>query len=135
FFADLIRKINLDLTVDFIAAQSYIKDASSGQVKLLYDPLNDLSGKDVLIVDDIIDTGLTMNKTIELVKKKSPRSLKICALLDKSERRTADVTIDYIGFKIPNRFIVGYGLDYEGRYRNLPDIKVLEDSSKKEDNV
>jgi hypoxanthine phosphoribosyltransferase len=125
FFADLIRKINLELTIDFIAAQSYIKDASTGNVRLLYDPLVDLSGKDVLLVEDIIDTGLTMSKIIDIIKKKSPHSLKICALLDKSERRVVDVGIDYIGFKIPNSFIVGYGLDYEGRYRNLPDIKVL----------
>jgi hypoxanthine phosphoribosyltransferase len=126
FFADLIRKINLDLSVDFIVAGSYIKDTTSGNVNLLYDPLNNLKGRDILIIEDIIDTGITINKIKEIINSKSPNSLKICALLDKKERRVIDSTIDYTGFTVPNTFIVGYGLDYEGKYRNLPDIKILE---------
>lgn len=134
FFADLIRMIDLQLiTIEFIALKSYIKDTSSGDVRLLYDTLDDIKGRDVLIIEDIIDTGLTIQKTIDIIKGKSPNTLKICALLNKrpqggtqNVRRKIDVTIDYIGFNIPDKFVVGYGLDYQEMYRNLSEIRILD---------
>lgn len=125
FFADLIRALKTPVTVDFIVASSYLKSTSTGEVKMHYDIKEDISGKHVLLIDDIIDTGISLNHIKERILSKGPASLKICILLDKKERRIVDIPIDYIGFEIPNQFVVGYGLDYDNNYRNLPYIAVF----------
>ena len=126
FMADLVRQINLPLTVDFLSASSYGSGTeSSGQVKLKLDLADDISGRDVLIIEDIVDSGNTLSKLLPELQKRGPASLKVCALLDKPERRRVPLHVDYSGFTIPDEFVVGYGLDYAEKYRNLPDIGVL----------
>ncbi len=125
FFADLIRALKIPVTVDFIVATSYIKTTSTGEVKIHYDIKEEIADKDILLIDDIIDTGISLNYIRERILSKGPASLRICALLDKKERRLVDVPLDYVGFTIPNDFVVGYGLDYENKYRNLPYIAVF----------
>lgn len=125
FFADLIRTLKIPVTVDFIVASSYIKTSSSGETKIYYDVREDVAGKDVLLIDDIIDTGVSLGHIRNRVLSIGPASLKICVLLDKRERRVVDVPVDYVGFRIPNIFVVGYGLDYENKYRNLPYVAVF----------
>lgn len=122
FFADIIRALKITVTVDFIIASSYIKTSSSGETKIYYDIRENIAGRDILLIDDIIDTGISLNHIRQKILSMGPNSLKICVLLDKRERRVVDVPVDYIGFEIPNRFVVGYGLDYENKYRNLPYI-------------
>ncbi|MFQ5455555.1 MAG: hypoxanthine phosphoribosyltransferase [Nitrospirota bacterium] len=126
FFSDLSRAIRLPLRTDFIIASSYKKTKSSGKVSIIADISEDINGQDVLLVDDIVDSGLTLDYLTKYILTKGPRSLKACILLDKSERRQTDITIDYTGFNIPNKFVVGYGLDYQNKYRNLPYIAVLD---------
>jgi hypoxanthine phosphoribosyltransferase len=124
--ADLMRAIHLPLAIDFMAAASYgASTQTSGVVRIVKDLETDISGRDILLVEDIIDSGLTLRFLRELLLRRAPASLRICALLNKPERREADVPVDYIGFDIPNEFVVGYGLDYNERYRNLPYIAVL----------
>jgi len=126
FHADLVRSIELELSYDFMAVGSYGKLAkSSGEVRILKDLDESPEGKDVLLVEDIVDTGLTLHYLVQSLKTRSPKSLKIVALLNKPSRREIDVAVDYIGFDIPDEFVVGYGLDYDQRYRNLPDIYIL----------
>jgi hypoxanthine phosphoribosyltransferase len=126
FMSDLLRQITIPVQVDFIATSSYgAKTESSGVVRILKDLNEPIEGRHVVIVDDIIDTGLTMDYLLETLKTRYPASLKVCALLDKVPRRLRHVPIDYRGFEIPDKFVVGYGLDYAGRYRNLPFICVL----------
>jgi hypoxanthine phosphoribosyltransferase len=125
FFSDLIRYINVPLKVDFIIASSYIKDTSSGEVKIHYFPKEEIQGKDVLLVDDIIDTGISLKTIRDKILSMNPSSLKICVLLNKKERRVVNVPVDYIGFEVPNKFIVGYGLDYQEMFRNLPYITIF----------
>jgi hypoxanthine phosphoribosyltransferase len=125
FASDLIRNIKVPLTLDFIVASSYVKEDTSGEVKVHCDIRENIRGRDVLLVEDIVDTGVTLNHVRELFLQREPRSLKICGLLDKKERRIADVPLDYIGFEIPNVFVVGYGLDYNNQFRNLPYIAVF----------
>jgi hypoxanthine phosphoribosyltransferase len=125
FFSDIIRHISIPLTIDFIIASSYIKTQTSGEVNVFYDIREDITYKDVLLIDDIVDTGITLNKIRESVLSKRPHSIKICVLLNKKERRLIDVPLDYVGFEIPDEFVVGYGLDYESRFRNLPYISVF----------
>ena len=125
FFADLIRALKTTVTLDFIIAASYLKTTSTGEVKIHYDIREDVKGKHVLLIDDIIDTGISLNYIRERILSKSPASLKVCAFLDKKERREVDVPMDYIGFEIQNQFFVGYGLDYDNNYRNLPYIAVF----------
>ncbi|AEE95820.1 MAG: hypoxanthine phosphoribosyltransferase [Clostridiales bacterium] len=126
FFSDLIRAIDLPLTTDFIAVSSYGSSTkSSGIVRILKDLDEPVDGKDILIVEDIIDTGLTLHYLVDNIITRNPNSVKICCLLDKPERRLTDVDVDYVGFAIPDEFVVGYGLDYNERYRNLPNISVL----------
>jgi hypoxanthine phosphoribosyltransferase len=125
FFSDLVRSIRTPLTVDFIIASSYLKSDSCGEVKLHYDIREEMAGKDVLLVEDIVDTGVTLNYLRERILARGPRSLRICTFLDKKGRRTADVPLDYVGFTIPNEFVVGYGLDYDNKFRNLPYISVF----------
>ncbi|HHW58456.1 MAG TPA: hypoxanthine phosphoribosyltransferase [Clostridia bacterium] len=126
FMADLSRSIDLPLSVDFMAVSSYGSSTrSSGIVKIIKDHDINIEGKDVLIVEDIIDSGLTLSYLRETLLGRKPKSLRICTLLDKPERRETDVKVDYCGFKIPDKFVVGYGLDFNEKYRNLPFIGVL----------
>ena len=125
FFADIIRALKLPVTVDFIVASSYFKTVSKGETNVYYEPREPVKGKNVLLIDDIIDTGMSLNHLREKILSQRPASLKICVLLDKKERRITNVPVDYVGFNIPNQFVVGYGLDYENKYRNLPYIAVF----------
>jgi hypoxanthine phosphoribosyltransferase len=127
FMADLMRAITVPLTIDLMEVSSYggAVTETSGLVRILKDLSATIEGKDVVIVEDIIDTGLTLNYLLRYLRGKNPRSLKICALLDKPARRLVDIDIDYRGFSIPDRFVIGYGLDYGEFYRNLPFIGVL----------
>jgi len=126
FLADLARQIPGEVTFDFIAVSSYGKDTkSSGQVKLNKDLDSSIDGKVVIVVEDILDTGLTLGYLLRNLQQRKPKALKVAVLLDKKERRLNDVQADYVGFSIPNEFVVGYGLDYAERYRNLPDVGIL----------
>lgn len=126
FLADLARQIPGEVTFDFIAVSSYGKDTkSSGQVKLNKDLDSSIEGKVVLVVEDILDTGLTLQYLLRVLQQRKPKSLKVAVLLDKRERRIAEVRADYVGFVIPDEFVVGYGLDYSERYRNLPYVGIL----------
>lgn len=126
FMMDLARAIDLPVSIDFIAVASYgASTESSGVVRVLKDLDTDIAGRDLLIVEDIIDSGLTLAYLRSQLLRRHPASLRICTLLNKPERRTADVPVNYLGFDIPNEFVVGYGLDYAERYRNLPYIGVL----------
>ena len=126
FLSDLVREINLETSIDFIAVSSYGKTKeSSGQVRLLKDLDSSIEGLNVIVVEDILDTGITLTYLLRVLQQRKPKSLRIAALLDKPSRRIKDVKADYIGFKIPNDFVVGYGLDYAERYRNLKDVCIL----------
>ncbi|KXZ39524.1 hypoxanthine phosphoribosyltransferase [Alkalithermobacter thermoalcaliphilus JW-YL-7 = DSM 7308] len=128
FISDLIRNIDLDVTLDFMAVSSYgMSTQTSGIVKILKDLDSDIENKDVLIVEDIIDTGLTLKYLSDNLKSRKPNSIKICTLLDKPERRQCHLDIDYVGFEIPDKFIVGYGIDCAEKFRNLPYIAVVEE--------
>ena len=127
FLADLARQIPGEVTFDFIAVSSYGKDTkSSGQVKLNKDLDSSIEGKTVLVVEDILDTGLTLQYLMRILQQRKPKHLRIAVLLDKVDRRIANVHADYVGFAIPNEFVVGFGLDYAERYRNLPQVGVLQ---------
>ena len=130
FMADVIRQIDCYLEIDFMDVSSYgTATESSGEVKIIKDLDTSVEGKPVLIVEDIIDTGRTLQYLINLLKVRKAASIKICSLLDKPSRRImTDVIVDYVGVKVPNEFVVGYGLDYEQKYRNLPYIGVLKES-------
>ena len=126
--ADLVRKIHSPVAMDWMAVSSYGSGTkSSGVVRILKDLDTDITDREVLIVEDIIDSGLTLKYLKDYLMARNPKSLKICTLLDKPERRVADVKPDYVGFSIENKFIVGYGLDYNQMYRNLPYISYLEE--------
>ena len=128
FVADLIRNINLDVNMDFMSVSSYGNSTqSSGTVKIIKDLDVDIEDKNVLIVEDIIDSGLTLSNLVAALKTRNPKSLKLCTLLDKPQRRTVDIPVDYVGFVIEDKFIVGYGIDYAEKYRNLPYIGIVED--------
>lgn len=127
FLADLVRSLPLDcrVKIDFMAVSSYgASTKSSGIVKIVKDLDTDIKGRDVLLVEDILDTGLTLSYLQELLRGRAPRSLRTCVLLDKPDRRLVDVHVDFKGFSIPDEFVVGYGLDYSGFWRNLPSIYV-----------
>jgi hypoxanthine phosphoribosyltransferase len=125
FFSDVVRSIEVPLTLDFIIASSYVKSQTSGEVKIHYDIREDISDKHVLLIDDIVDTGITLNQIRERVLSRSPQSLKICTFLDKKDRREVDIPLDYVGYVIPNHYVVGYGLDFDNKYRNLPYISIF----------
>ncbi len=126
FFADLIRAIEIPTKLDFIRASSYgSRTSSSGQVKLTKDVELPIESKPVILVEDIVDTGLTLQKIKEIIRRRNPKSVKICALIDKKERRKVKIDIEYCGFEIDEGFLVGYGLDFNEEYRYLPDIFVL----------
>ena len=123
FMCELAKRINLPVSLDFMSVSSYGGDTkSSGVVKIVKDLDEPLIGKDVLVVEDIVDSGRTLSYLLEMLKDRKPASLKLCTLLDKPDRRVVDVNVDYTGFKIPDVFVVGYGLDYDQVYRNLPYI-------------
>ena len=126
FMADLLRHISLPVSIDFLAISSYESD-SSGPLSMLKDLDLNIEQRHVLLVEDIVDTGMTLNRVLEHLWAQQPASLKVCCLLDKRARRLVDVPLDYIGFEIPDEFVVGYGLDYQQRYRNLPFVAVLKE--------
>ncbi|MBI3879030.1 MAG: hypoxanthine phosphoribosyltransferase [Verrucomicrobia bacterium] len=125
FLADLIRHLSLPLRLDFIGVSSYGVGTESGDLVFTKELRLDVRGRDVLVVDDILDTGRTLKRVTEKLRQLNPRDLHTCVLLDKAERRVEKIEADYVGFKIPNQFVVGYGLDFAERYRNLPFVGVL----------
>ena len=126
FLCELAKRITVPVSLDFMSVSSYGGDTkSSGVIKIVKDLDEPLEGKDVLIVEDIIDSGRTLSYLIEILKQRNPASIRLCTLLDKPERRVTDVKVDYVGFNIPDEFVVGYGLDYAQKYRNLPYIGVV----------
>jgi hypoxanthine phosphoribosyltransferase len=129
FLADLIRAMETSVSLDLMEVSSYgASTETSGQVRILKDLSKPIQGRDVIVVEDIIDTGLTLNYLLKYLHDKGPASVRICCLLDKPARRLAEIPIDYRGFTIPDRFVIGYGLDYDERYRNLPYVGVLKPS-------
>lgn len=128
FMVDLAKEITSPVSLDFLAVSSYGNEtSSSGIVKIIKDLDESIEGKDVIIVEDIIDSGRTLSYLVQILKDRKPKSLKICTLLDKPDRRVVEVDVDYIGFTIPDQFVIGYGLDYMQLYRNLPYIAVVEE--------
>ena len=129
FYADLIREINLPIEIEFMSVSSYQDSSmSSGEVKIVKDVGTSVALKHVLFVEDIIDTGFTMSKVMEMFEERGAASVKLCSLLSKPDRRKVEIPIDYLGFTIPDEFVIGYGLDYAERYRNLPFVGVLDES-------
>jgi hypoxanthine phosphoribosyltransferase len=127
FMCELAKRITVPVSLDFMSVSSYGKDTkSSGVVKIVKDLDESLKDKDVIVVEDIVDSGRTLSYLLEMLNDRGPKSLHLCTLLDKPERRVIDVTVDYTGFAIPDEFVVGYGLDYDQKYRNLPYIGVVE---------
>ena len=127
FMCELAKRITVPVSMDFMAVSSYGSGTtSSGSIKMIKDLDESIEGKDVVIVEDIIDSGRTLDKLMELLKTRNPKSLAVCTLLDKPDRRVVDVKVDYTCFDIPDEFVVGYGLDYDQKYRNLPYIGVVE---------
>jgi hypoxanthine phosphoribosyltransferase len=128
FLSDLMRRLKEPVIVDFIVVSSYGDDTeTSGVVLLVKDVDINIEGKHVIIVEDLVDTGITLRFLRNLLESRKPASLRICAAFDKTERRKVDICVDYTGFPIPDKFVIGYGLDYAGRYRNLPEVRVLVD--------
>nr|MBQ6739574.1 hypoxanthine phosphoribosyltransferase [Synergistaceae bacterium] len=126
FLTDLVREMpeDMDVRIDFMSVSSYMQDTTtSGVVRILHDIKTSIEGKNVLVVEDIIDSGLTLNYLLKLLQSRKPASLKTCVLLDKPSRRKTEVKVDYVGFEIPDEFVVGYGLDYAGKWRHLKDIR------------
>jgi hypoxanthine phosphoribosyltransferase len=132
FLSDLMRSIDIPVLLDFIGISSYGDSTESGAVRLVMDLETDIAGLDVLVVEDIVDTGKTLYYLVENLRARQPASLRICALLDKPERRTVPIEVDYVGFRIPDEFVVGYGLDFAEGYRNLPFVGVLKEHLYKE---
>lgn len=127
FMCELAKRITVPVSLDFMSVSSYGSETkSSGVVKIVKDLDEPLKGKDVLVVEDIVDSGRTLSYLMEMLQKREPNSLRLCTLLDKPDRRVVDVPVDYTCFNIPDEFVVGYGLDYDQRYRNLPYIGVVE---------
>ena len=127
FYADLARALRIPMRVDFLVVTSYgTKARPTGKVKMVTDLTEDIAGRDVLLVEDIVDSGMTVQYLLKTLGRRKPKSIKVCALLSKPDRRKVDVTIDYVGFNIPNKYVVGYGLDYQQKYRNLPYLAVLD---------
>ena len=127
FMSDLLKKINLDTEVYFLKAESYGSGTeTSGTVKITKDIECDIKGENVIVIEDIIDSGFTMNEVFKILGERNPKSLKLCSCLSKPERRECEIKIDYLGFEIPDKFVIGYGLDYAEKYRNLPYIGYIE---------
>ena len=126
FMCELVKHITVPVTHDFMSASSYGDGTvSSGTIKITKDLDSSIEGKEVLVVEDILDTGRTLHHLLELLRERKPKSLRLCTLLDKPDRRVVDVPVDYTGFQIPDEFVVGYGLDYDQKYRNLPYIGII----------
>lgn len=126
FMCELAKRITVPVSLDFMSVSSYGGDTrSSGVVRIVKDLDETIKGKDVIVVEDIVDSGRTLSCLLEMLKDRGPRSVRLCTLLDKPDRREVDVRVDYIGFQIPDEFVVGYGLDYDQKYRNLPYIGVV----------
>jgi len=133
FFADLVRAIHVPVELDFLVVSSYQSSSkSTGRVKIISDLSVEIKGQDVIVVEDIVDSGLTVSFLKKKLLMRHPNSLRVCVLLDKPARRTVNVPIEYVGFTIPNKYVVGYGLDYQNRYRNLPYIAVLDKDGEQE---
>ncbi len=127
FMCELAKRISIPVSLDFMSVSSYGGETqSSGVVKIVKDLDEPLEGKDVIVIEDIVDSGRTLSYLLELLQQRGPKSLALCTLLDKPDRRVVDVAVDYTGFQIPDKFVVGYGLDYDQQYRNLPYIGVVE---------
>ena len=127
FMCELAKRISVPVSLDFMSVSSYGGDTkSSGVVKIVKDLDESIRDKDVIVVEDIVDSGRTLSYLLEMLKDRGPKSLRLCTLLDKPDRRVVDVDVDYTGFQIPDQFVVGYGLDYDQRYRNLPYIGIVE---------
>ena len=130
FLADLIREIKIDIDLDFMSVSSYGSSTkSSGVVRIIKDIDTNIQEKHILLVEDIVDTGLTINYLKEIILARGPKSVKVCAMLDKPSKRKSDIVLDYKGIEIPDEFVIGYGLDYDGKYRNLPDLCILDSSA------
>ena len=127
FLCELAKRISVPVSLDFMSVSSYGSDTkSSGVVKIVKDLDESIMDKDVIVVEDIVDSGRTLSYLLEMLKDRGPKSLRLCTLLDKPDRRVVQVDVDYTGFQIPDQFVVGYGLDYDQRYRNLPYIGIVE---------
>lgn len=127
FMCELAKRITVPVSFDFMSVSSYGSDTkSSGVVRIVKDLDEPIQGKDVIVVEDIVDSGRTLNYLLEMLRDRKPNSLRLCTLLDKPDRRVVDVPVDYTGFQIPDEFVVGYGLDYDQKYRNLPYIGIVE---------
>ncbi|NIP38304.1 MAG: hypoxanthine phosphoribosyltransferase [Candidatus Dadabacteria bacterium] len=125
FLCDLIREVKIPISLDFLSVSSYSGQTHTGVVRIIKDLDENIENKHVILIEDIIDTGLTLNYIVGMLRERKPASIKVCALLDKKVRRIIDIPIDYMGFEIPDEFVVGYGMDYNQKYRNLPYIGVL----------
>lgn len=125
FCSDLVRNLDLPVNIDFVQVSSYMGDKSTGELKIKKDISTDISGENVLIVEDIIDTGRTLMKLKQMLQERGPKSIKICTAFDKPSRRVVDLVPDYNCFTIPDSFVVGYGLDYDGKYRQFKDVKIV----------
>ena len=125
FMADLARAISGDVQLEFLGVSSYVGTKSTGQVRITHDLSADITGRNIVLVEDIVDTGLTLKFLIATLNQRNPKSLRVVTLLDKPAHRSNDVPVDYVGFKIPDAFVIGYGLDLDQRYRNLPSIEVF----------
>lgn len=133
FFSDLIRNLDVPLSMEFVRLSSYRNGTSSGEMQIINDLNVDVNGKDVLIVEDVVDSGKTLSFFIDLVKKQNPASVKICAFLDKPERRTVNVDVDYVGFRVECGFVIGYGLDYAESFRELPYLAEIQSTEELND--
>jgi hypoxanthine phosphoribosyltransferase len=129
FFSDLVKLIQVPMDIDFLIASSYVRTHTSGSMELHANLREEVKDRHVLLVEDIADTGLTLQYLKDIILKKNPASLKICAFLDKKSRRQAEITLDYIGYQIPDHYVVGYGLDYENKFRNLPYISIFKEEN------
>jgi len=129
FFADIVKLIQVPMNIDFLVASSYIKTETTGKVKIHADIREDIKGKHVLLFEDIIDTGLTLKYLKDTLLSRNPASIKICTFLDKPAHRQVDLEPEYVGFEIPDAYVVGYGLDYDNKYRNVPYIAVFKEES------
>lgn len=123
---ELAKRLTVPVTMDFMSAHSYVGTQSTGEINIVQDLDHDIEGKNVIVIEDIIDTGRTLSYLLKVLKNRNPKTLKMLTLLDKPDRRVTEVDVDYIGFTIPDKFVVGYGLDYDQKYRNLPYIGVVE---------
>ncbi len=129
FLSDIVKQIQVPIDIDFLIASSYVKTESSGAMKIHADLREDIRDRHVLLIEDIVDTGITLNYIKKLLAERNPASLKVCTFLDKKSCRKVEVDLDYVGYQIPDHYVVGYGLDYENNYRNLPYIAIFKEES------